>query len=332
MAQINLLATRISRNVTIMEICGGHTNVIMQYGIREILPKNVRLVSGPGCPVCVSSQYDIDCVIGLAQQKIPVAVYGDMMKVPGSFSTLEKEKAKGADVFEVYSAEEAIALKRNYNKIVFFGVGFETTAPMTAYLLKNNVCVYSVHKLIVPAMLALNNGEVRIDGFINPGHVSAVIGTNPYHEVQSPQVIAGFTAERILRAIRLLLSLILGKKQIVINGYPEAVNEAGNRAAQKMLKSFFYVADSEWRGLGKISKSGLEVKNDALNAKIIYKAIMAKVQKQKKTACRCEEVLKGLIDPSDCPLYGKMCTPDSPSGACMVSAEGSCSIAYRYGT
>jgi hydrogenase expression/formation protein HypD len=324
-------AEGLEKTTTLMEICGSHTNVIMKYGIREILPKNIRLISGPGCPVCVSAQHDIDCIIALAKQGIPIATYGDMLRVPGSSSSLEEMRVQGGNIFEVYSTTEVLQLKKNNPDIVFFGVGFETTSPMTAYLLKNDVCVYSVHKLIPPAVQILAKGNLKIDGFLNPGHVSTIIGVDPYKKIKIPQVITGFSPEKILQAISILIELIKNKKTTVINGYPEAVREKGNIFAQNMIDKHFYVVDSEWRGLGVIPLSGLEVKNDTLNAKKLYTDILSKVKSTKKTKCRCGEVLKGLIDPIDCPLYQKICTPQNPQGACMVSAEGSCAIYYRYG-
>jgi len=328
---IRTIAKDIKRTITIMEICGGHTNVIMKYGIREILPKNIRLISGPGCPVCVSSQHDIDCINELAYQGVPIATYGDMLKVPGSTYSLEDARSQGGKVFEIYSTTEVLKLREKYPDIVFFGVGFETTAPMTTFLLEQHVCVYSVHKLIPPALKILSEGDVKIDGFIDPGHVSTIIGVKSYRGIRIPQVISGFTAERILRAIRILVELIRDNKPIVINGYPEAVREEGNKNAQELLEKNFTVADSEWRGLGMLPLSGLEVKDNELNAKRKYKEILKKIPPPKKTACRCGDILKGLIEPSDCPLYKKICTPDTPQGACMVSAEGGCAISFRYG-
>ena len=325
------IAKDIDRNVTIMEICGGHTNVIMRYGIREILPKNIRLISGPGCPVCVSSQHDIDCMGKLAHEGLLIATYGDMLKVPGSYYSLDDVRAQGGKVFEIYSTTEVVKLKEKYPEIVFFGIGFETTAPMTAHLLENDICVYSVHKLVPPAMKILSKGDLKIEGFIDPGHVSTIIGVHPYREIKIPQVIAGFTPERILRAIRILVELIRDEKPIVINGYPEVVKEEGNKNAKDLLDKHFYISKSEWRGLGVLPMSGLEVKKDELNAKIKFKEILKEVPEPKKTACRCGEILKGLIDPTDCPLYKKVCTPKNPQGACMVSAEGSCAISYSYG-
>ena len=329
--KIDNAAKEFDRDITIMEICGGHTNVIMKYGIRDMLPENIRLISGPGCPVCVTSQYDIDCMIELARIGIPVATYGDMLKVPGSSHTLEDARAKGAKIFDVYSTTDVLKLKKTYPDIVFFGIGFETTAPMTAHLLKNNTCVYSVHKLIPPALKALMHDQANIDGFIDPGHVSTIIGAKAYTGIKVAQAISGFTPDQILRSISVLLELIRDGKKSTINCYPESVSDKGNIIAQKLIEKYFYVSDSEWRGLGIIPSSGLEVKNDELNAKLKHKNILAQVPTPKKTACRCGEILKGLIEPDDCPLYRKICTPANPKGACMVSAEGSCAISFRYG-
>jgi hydrogenase expression/formation protein HypD len=328
---ISNLAKQLKKSVTLMEICGGHTNIILKYGIREILPKNVRLISGPGCPVCVSAQRDIDCVTTLALQGIPIATYGDMLKVPGSNYSLEEVHAQGAKVFEIYSTNEVLLLQKKEPDIVFFGVGFETTAPMTAFLLENSISVYSVHKLIPPALSILVKGDIKIDGFLDPGHVSTIIGVKPYRKIKISQVISGFSPEKILRAIRLLLELIRDNNPSVINGYPEVVHEEGNQQAQRLLSKHFSIVDSEWRGLGILPLSGFEVKNKKLNAKIKYKKILSSVPHPKKTGCRCGDILRGVIEPVECPLYKKICTPNTPQGACMVSSEGSCSIFYRYG-
>ena len=314
-----------------MEICGGHTNVIMRYGIRDILPQNIKLISGPGCPVCVSSQYDIDCMIELARAGIPVATYGDMLRVPGSMHSLEDIRARGGRIFEIYSTTEVIKLKKEYPDIVFFAIGFETTAPMTAYLLNCGVCCYSVHKLIPPALQVLASGDVKIDGFLDPGHVSTIIGVDPYRKIKMPQVIAGFSPERILRALYILMELIRDNKRIVINGYPEAVNEQGNKNAQALLNEHFVITDSEWRGLGVLPMSGMEIADNKLNAKLKYQDILDNVPQPEDTQCRCGEILKGLIEPVDCSLYRTVCTPGNPKGACMVSTEGSCAISFIHG-
>jgi len=328
--RIRETAGEIGRDVTVMEVCGGHTNVIMRYGIRQLLPSNVKLISGPGCPVCVSSQHDIDCMIRLAQEGVPVATYGDMMRVPGSDGSLEGVKAAGGRVFEVYSATEALALAGEQRDLVFFGVGFETTAPMTSYLLEKGVSVYSVHKLVPPALATLVSSNSRIDGFIDPGHVSTIIGTRPYEIIPVPQAIAGFTAERVLRALRILLEMIRDGKKTVVNCYPEAVKEEGNPEAQKLLRKHFRVCDSDWRGLGRIPQSGFEVRDASLDAKVRYADVLEGVPKAKSTGCRCAEVLMGEIEPRECPFYKRSCTPEHPRGACMVSAEGSCAISVRY--
>jgi hydrogenase expression/formation protein HypD len=328
---IRQTAKELNKTVTLMEVCGGHTNVIMRYGIREILPNNIRLISGPGCPVCVSAQHDIDCIITLAEHGVTVATYGDMLRVPGTTSSLEEVRARGGKVYEIYSATEVVQLQEKHPDIIFFGVGFETTAPMTAYLLENNVCVYSVHKVIPPALRALAEGNRNIDGFLDPGHVSTIIGVTPYRDIEIPQVITGFSPEHILEAISILVELIKNKKTLVINAYPEAVQEQGNLSAQRMMQKHFSIKESEWRGLGMIPQSGLEVKNPRLNAKIQYQDILRNVKSLKKTKCRCGDVLRGLITPIDCPLYKTTCSPQNPQGACMVSAEGSCAIYFRYG-
>lgn len=327
---IRSASKRLGPDVTVMEICGGHTNVIMRYGLRDILPENIRLISGPGCPVCVSSQKDIDSVIALAENQVPVATYGDMLRVPGTNSSLAKARAKGANVYEVYSTEEVLKLRQKHEDIVFFGVGFETTTPMTCHLLENKVSVYSVHKLVPPAMKALISGDVGIDGFINPGHVSAIIGANAYKDIRMPQVICGFTPERILRGLALLVELIADGKDNVVNGYPEVVRDEGNEKAKDMISKCFEVQDSDWRGLGTIAKSGLKVKDKDLDAQIKYEDVISKVPEPQDTGCICGSVLKGQKEPVECPLFGKACTPQDPVGACMVSSEGSCAISYRY--
>jgi len=329
--KIRSISKHIDRDITLMEICGGHTNTIMKYGIREILPDNIKLISGPGCPVCVSSQKDIDNMIELARSGVPIATYGDMMRVPGSKNSLDDIKAEGHKIFEIYSATEVLRLQDTYPDIVFFGIGFETTAPMTAFLLKNGITVYSVHKLVPPALILLSKGDINIDGFINPGHVSTIIGIQDYKKIKIPQAVAGFEPEQILRAIKFLMRLIRENKTETINAYPEAVRDEGNKNAKALLNEYFKIEDSEWRGLGIIPASSLEVKEDALNAKIKYKDLLDNVPTPKDTGCRCGEILKGLIEPIECPLYKESCTPESPKGACMVSEEGSCAIYYRYG-
>jgi hydrogenase expression/formation protein HypD len=330
LTKINSLSQEIKKDTTLMEVCGGHTNTIMRYGIRKILPKNIKLISGPGCPVCVTSQYDIDSMIELARNDIAVATYGDMLRVPGSITSLDKERSQGKKIFMIYSTTELLELKKKNPNIVFFGIGFETTTPMTAFLLENNISVYSVHKVIPEPMIALLDGKVKIDGFIDPGHVASIIGLKEFRKIPIAQAISGFEPEHILKAIYALLLQIKNNKKEVINTYPEIVKEEGNIKAQNLIQKHFFKTESLWRGLGSIPNSGMEVKNDKLNAKIIYKNILKNVPQEKKTGCRCGEILQGKINPKDCPLFKKACSPKNPKGACMVSEEGSCQIAYNY--
>ena len=311
----------------IMEVCGGHTNTIVRYGIRGILPPNIKLVSGPGCPVCVTAQKDIDSIIELALNGEKITTYGDMLKVPGTKMSLDDARSNGADIKMVTTASQAL----KHPEHIFFGIGFETTTPMTAYLLKKGITVYSTHKTMMPAMKALATGELKVDGFIDPGHVSTILGSTAWQELDAPQVISGFRPDQILRAVMLLLEMIKKGERKAVNDYDEAVKEEGNTKAKALISETMKPADSEWRGLGMIPASGLEPKDDALNAKIKFEDILKKVKTSEKTACMCGQVLKGLIEPSQCPLFSKACTPDTPKGACMVSiGEGACAIAYRY--
>ena len=316
------------KTLTIMEVCGGHTNTVMKYGIRDTLPSNVRLISGPGCPVCVTGQEDIDGMIALANAGIPVATYGDMMDVPGSRGSLAQAKARGADVQMIYTADEM--LKAENKDRVFFGIGFETTTPMTAYLLEQGVCVYSTHKIMIPPMKLLVS-ESQVDGFIDPGHVSCIIGSEVWKELVVPQVISGFQPDQIVRAIYKLLKLISEGKKEVINDYDEVVRPEGNIRAQKLINKNMRVVDALWRGMGVLPGSGLDPVDDRLNAKRCYANILKSVQSIENTACRCGDILQGKCEPQDCPVFGTACTPSHPVGACMVSeSEGACGIAYRY--
>lgn len=315
--------------VRIMEVCGGHTNTIMKYGIRDLLPKNIKLISGPGCPVCVTSQYDIDCVIELALSGVKVAVYGDMVQVPGSRMSLRDARSRGADVKTLYSVDQM----REEKDRVFFAVGFETTTPMTARLLELGVVVFCAHKLIPPAMNILAQ-EMHLDGFIDPGHVSTIIGSDVWNRMRLnvPQVIAGFAPEGLIRATRILLEAIRDGKREVINDYPEVVFSKGNISAQERIKKMMKVVDAEWRGMGIIPKSGLAPRKDKLDARKIYADRFRNVKSKENLGCRCGQIVRGLIEPKQCKLFGKLCTPDNPQGACMVSdSEGACAIAYKYG-
>lgn len=315
--------------VRIMEVCGGHTNTIMKYGIRDLLPKNVKLISGPGCPVCVTSQRDIDSMIELALRGIPVATYGDMINVPGTTMSLRDAQARGADVKTIYSVDQIIDEKDR----VFFAVGFETTTPMTARLLKAGIKVFSAHKVMPPAMRALT-AEMDVDGFIDPGHVSTIVGSTMWEELglPVPQVISGFKPDGLIRATYLLLEAIKNGETTVINDYKEVVFPNGNPLAVGLISETMKPADTEWRGIGVIPGSGLAPRDESLDARLVYADIIANVSSTENTACRCGEIVRGLIEPKDCALFGTVCTPDNPQGACMVSeSEGACGIAFKYG-
>lgn len=324
-------AKDIGKTIRLMEVCGGHTNTIIRHGIRQALPSNIELVSGPGCPVCVTAQKDIDMMIELALQGIPVATYGDMVRVPGSKKSLDQARAQGAKVEMIYSAAEVLKLKEKYPDIVFFGIGFETTAPMSAFLLENKIPVFSTHKILVPGLKALLSQGVNIDGFILPGHVSVITGLKPYESLKVPQAVTGFEPEHILRGVYALTKMIAQGDDEIVNTYPEAVKLTGNKKAMSLIEKHFKIADSIWRGIGNIPGSGYEVKDDSLNARAIYKDILSKVPEPGPCACRCGDVLRGIISPKECPLFGKVCTPHDPQGACMVSSEGSCQVHYRFG-
>jgi len=329
-------AERIGRPIRLMELCGTHSQTIAEHGIKKLMPKNVSLVSGPGCPVCVTDQSDIDVVVSLALAGIPVAVYGDTMQVPGSLMSLEEARRNGADVQIIYSITEAVELQKEKPELVFFGLGFETTTGMTAWAIKNDLIVYSAHKLFPPAMEALlTNKKIKVDGFINPGHVSAIIGTEVYQKFNIPQVVAGFSGEDVLVAINMLLTQILENKSRVENAYGRLVKKEGNEKALALIDEVFEVSDAKWRGLGEIKNSGLKIrkKYQAQDVKVVYKKLIEKIEKKikiKSSACKCGLVLQGLLESKDCPLFRRVCTPESPQGACMVSVEGSCNVEYRY--
>lgn len=339
--EIERLASRRRRPARIMEVCGTHTEAISRSGLRTVLPKKIELVTGPGCPVCVTPQRDIDAVVALALMGIPIACYGDVLRVPGTEMSLEQAKGSGAKVKVVYSVEEVLAWKKEEPNVIFFGLGFETTAPMTASAIKHGLMVYPAHKYFPPAMLALSRDkQIKIDGFINPGHVSAIVGLKPYRAIAKPQVVAGFEPTDVLLAIIMLLRQITAGQTIVENEYCRLVKTGGNRRAQKLIAEVFRPVDSEWRGLGKIPKSGMAIKKKyaKFDAVVVYhreiKRYLASRRKPDRLAtqkqCRCGEVIKGLIAPEQCKLFSRACTPEKPIGACMVSREGACRIAYEY--
>ena len=331
--------------INLMEVCGTHTMQIGKFGIRKLLPENINLLSGPGCPVCVSPNSYIDKAIEFSKIKnTVVATFGDMMKVPGSYSSLEKEKSKGYDIRVVYSSIDCIKMaEENPDKnIIFLGIGFETTAPVVASTIKiansknlKNFYVFSGHKLIPPAMeILVEDEEVGIDGFICPGHVSTIIGSKPYNFIAEkyniPCVIAGFEPVDILHAIYLLVKKSIAGEGEVIIQYRRAVREEGNKIALETMNEIFDTVSSEWRGIGVIEKSGLKIKKEFKEFDAEEKFKIEMKETKEPEGCICGEILKGKKKPNDCKLFASFCNPENPVGPCMVSSEGTCAAYYRY--
>lgn len=333
-----------TRKLAFMEVCGTHTMAISRYGLRSMLPDNIRLLSGPGCPVCVTATRDIDIAIAFA--RIPgliLTTFGDMLRVPGSHSSLLRERADGRDVRVVYSILEALEIaKQNPSQsVVFYAVGFETTAPSTAFGLMearkanlSNFSVICMHKTLPNALRVLvSNRELAIDGFILPGHVSAIIGVRAYDflaaEYSIGGAVAGFEPNDILGAIVMLIRQQTADP-VITNEYRRVVKDLGNQAALEAMQLVFDQSDSEWRGIGTIPGSGLTLNAnwqefDALQQ---YKVEVGEPVEQ--PGCACGEILCGIKLPDQCPMFGTVCTPENPVGPCMVSSEGSCAAYYRY--
>ena len=349
-ALVRALASRIAKNatspMTLMEVCGSHTMAIQRFGLPALLPDTIRLISGPGCPVCVTEIGYVDHACAIARQDgVIITTFGDLIRVPGSESSLQQERAEGADIRIVQSSLEALNLARAHpdRTVVFLGIGFETTAPTTAAAIAEadehrvaNFQVLCAHKLMKPAMLALVAEGVAIDGYICPGHVSIVTGARMYEEIVTACsigcVVSGFEPLDILNAIDRLVTQIINKAPAVENAYPRAVTWEGATAAWTMLERVFEPCDAVWRGLGSIPGSGLAIR-EAYRAHDASATFSLDLPEPVEPAgCRCGEILKGTIQPSDCPLFGQACTPETPVGACMVSSEGTCAAHYRYGS
>ena len=333
-----------SRKVNLMEVCGGHTMSIQKFGIPYLLPDTVNLLSGPGCPVCVSSRKFIDHAVALSRlPNVVITTFGDLIRVPGSTSTLDKEKAAGADIRIVYSIMEAInfALKLPEKKIIFLGIGFETTAPTSAagvaYADKKNIDNFfflSSHKIMPPAMSALIDEGVKIDGYIGPGHVSTITGSGMYEDIAGKfnlgVVISGFEPVDLMQSIYMLVEQVENNKPEVAIQYKRFVKPEGNIKAKKLMEDIFELKDDWWRGLGILPKSGLQLreKYGRFDAGKNFEVDIEKTIEPK--GCICGEILKGLKTPKDCKLFAKACSPQNPIGACMVSSEGSCHAFYKY--
>ena len=334
-----------NKPVKLMEVCGTHTMAIGRAGIRKVLPPGLELISGPGCPVCVTADADIDTFIEFAKDRqVVLATYGDMMHVPGSNGSLAELKAQGADVRVVYSVLDALDFARaeTNREVIFLGVGFETTAPSTAYAVKiarrgglKNFSIYNLHKTIPEALRALlDDTATKIDGFILPGHVSIIIGEKPYNFIAAEYgiagAIAGFEPPQVMAGILKLVRDINKGRPTISNLYQKVVCPEGNIHAQRLLDEVFIRTDAEWRGLGIIPGSGFRLKDEykCFDAAVKFKIERKAVNSSK--SCRCGEILKGLIKPNECPLFKKSCTPERPVGPCMVSSEGTCAAYYLY--
>ncbi|WP_027554421.1 hydrogenase formation protein HypD [Bradyrhizobium sp. Cp5.3] len=337
-----------------MEFCGGHTHAISRYGLEDMLPKNVRMIHGPGCPVCVLPAGRIDMAIRLAERPdVILCVYGDLMRVPGSQgASLLKAKARGGDIRMVYSTIDAIRIaeQNSEREVVFFAIGFETTTPPTAVMIRlaekkrlGNFSVFCNHVLTPPAMQNIlespdirSIGRVEIDGFVGPAHVSTIVGTEPYEffaeEFGKPVVISGFEPLDMMQAILMLVRQVNEHRHEVENQYSRAVTREGNLRAKEKISDIFELRDQfEWRGLGLVPYSALKVKRAYVDFDAEIRFGMNELRVADNPACECGAILRGVKKPVDCKLFGTVCTPENPMGSCMVSSEGACAAHWTYG-
>jgi hydrogenase expression/formation protein HypD len=334
-----------TRPVRIMEFCGTHTVAIFKHGIRQLLPSTIDMLSGPGCPVCVTANSDLDSAIALAREpEVILATFGDMVRVPGSRSSLELAKAEGGDVRLVYSPLDALGIARDNpdRAVVFLGIGFETTAPAVAVTVVqaeeegiSNFHVLSLHKLTPPAMKAiLDSGESHLDGVIGPGHVTTVIGSNAWEFVPRDYglscVVAGFEPLDVLQGICTLVERIEAEDPRVDNDYGRSVLPEGNQVALDYVHRVFEVGAADWRGIGSIPDSGLALGSEFRRFDARQRFDVDPGPPKEPAGCICGDVIRGAARPPDCPLYGKVCTPHQPTGPCMVSSEGTCAAYYLY--
>jgi hydrogenase expression/formation protein HypD len=349
------LVHRLSRQIkelsadpaTLMEVCGTHTMAVARFGLKSLLPPEIKLVSGPGCPVCVTAQEDIDAFLALGSMPQAIlATFGDMVRVPGSTTSLERERAREVQVRVVYAPLDAVALARQnpHQEVIFFGVGFETTMPATALAVKaaaaeglKNFSVLSVHKTMPAALqVLLGSGEVRVSGLLLPGHVTTIIGPEAYSFIPQkfhiPCAVTGFEPVDILLGVDSIVRQLAADTPVVDNVYTRAVKAPANPRAQALLAEVFRPEDAVWRGLGVIPGSGAEIAEAyaQFDARRRFAELLARVPKALPTACRCGEVLRGTLPPRDCPQFDQTCTPSEPLGPCMVSSEGACAAAFKY--
>jgi len=340
-----LTTYKLEQKTNIMEVCGTHTTEFFRTGVKDIFPDNLNLIDGPGCPVCVTPNEYLDRAIEIARKhKTIITTFGDMMHVPSSYSSLQREKAEGIDVRIVYSPLDALQIARQnpHQEVVFLSVGFETTIPTEAAALKiarqtniKNFTLLAGNKLTPPAVKALLvSGEVNISGFILPGHVSIITGIRGWRfiaeEYSKPCVIAGFENRDLVAGTLVLIDLIEQEKSSIVNEYKRAVTEEGNVKAQELINETFDLCDAKWRGIGILPNSGLSLKPVYAEYDAKQKFPVDPPPTREPKGCRCGEVLRGVITPLECPLFGGKCTPQTPEGACMVSSEGSCAAYYKY--
>lgn len=367
--RIREMAMALDRPIRLMEVCGTHTHSIFHYGIRELLPANIELLSGPGCPVCVTPMGYIDMALHLARTPgVILTTFGDLMRVPGAGGSLLQAKADGARVQVLYSPWESLRIAREHPEdlVIFLGIGFETTTPLSALAIQraeaegiDNFAIASAHKVVPPALRLLSKEELRLDGFILPGHVSAIIGVSPYQflaeEYGMPGVVAGFEPLEILQAILQILEQQRQGRAVIENAYTRVVRSEGNPRALELLERYFEHTASEWRGLGVIPGSGLTLQEEWQQYDMWKREEVAPVvslmkeyfgpsharsenverrnqphQSLQSAPCICGQILTGRKTPLDCPSFGGVCQPEMPVGACMVSSEGTCAAYYRY--
>jgi hydrogenase expression/formation protein HypD len=345
--EIEKLCLQLNKPIKIMEVCGGHTHSIFKYGIEEILPDSLELVHGPGCPVCVMPKGRLDDAIAISQNpNVILATFGDTMRVPGSNTSLLQARATGADIRMVYSPLDSLQIARDNpdKEIVFFALGFETTAPSTSLTILQaaaekipNFSMFCNHVLVIPALQALlDNPDLQLDGFVGPGHVSMVIGTEPYEfiseQYHKPIVVSGFEPLDILQSIWMLLQQLVENRCEVENQYNRLVQKAGNPVALAAINQVFAVRENfDWRGLGEIPYSGLKIRDEYAQFDAELKFTIPNLKIADHKACQCGEILKGVLKPWECKVFGTACTPETPIGTCMVSSEGACAAYYKYG-
>ncbi|MFX4230928.1 hydrogenase formation protein HypD [Aliarcobacter butzleri] len=334
--------------INIMEVCGGHTHTIMKYGIPQLLNKKINFIHGPGCPVCVMPKDRIDSAYELSLQKDVILVtLGDMIKVPGSKGSLQKARSEGADVRFVYSPMDCLKIAdENKDKIVvFFAIGFETTTPMTCALMEQVIkqdiknILFHINHITVPEVMQVlvQDENCKIDAFLGPSHVSVISGSKIYEEFprdyNKPVVVSGFEPVDVMQSISMIVKQFKEKRANLEIEYKRLVSYEGNLRAQELINKYFKKVPFKFRGIGEVENSGYELKDefDKYNAKIVYKDILPTHEVKENKACKCPEILKGVAKPTDCKIFGTVCTPTNPIGSCMVSSEGACSAYYKYG-